>query len=89
MPDVATSSMTVNANSKHPKKIPKANKEYLGYCDDPNNKEILARMSDEENEYVHDFFPLMTRPLQANLVPLGKIFLLYFYFEIKLGKRKK
>ncbi|RNA35051.1 Transcription initiation factor TFIID subunit 3 [Brachionus plicatilis] len=34
--------------------------DYLGYCSDPNNKEILERQSDEENEYIYDHMPLMT-----------------------------
>jgi len=73
VPDVATNS-TNSASTKRTKKQVKANKDYLGYCDDPNNKELLARMSDEENEYVYEFFPLMTRPLQAPLVSSGNFF---------------
>ena len=34
--------------------------DHLGYCDDPNNKEILERQSDEENEFIYDYMPLMT-----------------------------
>ena len=74
----------VNTTSKRPKKTVKTNKELLGYCDDPNNKEIQARMSDEENEFVYDFFPLMTRPLQ---VPSGKY--IYFYFFYAKSHSKK
>jgi hypothetical protein len=76
----------VNTNSKRSKKTIKTNKELLGYCDDPNNKEIQARMSDEENEFVYDFFPLMTRPLQ---VPLGKYFYFFYLIQKKLSFRKK
>lgn len=36
-------------------------KEQLGYCDDPTNKELLDRSSEEEFEHVYDYFPLMTR----------------------------
>jgi len=86
VPDVATNS-TNSASTKRTKKQVKANKDYLGYCDDPNNKELLARMSDEENEYVYEFFPLMTRPLQAPLVSSGKFFF-YFKFCFKFLKSK-
>ncbi len=41
-------------------KIKKSYWDYLGYCDDQNNKEILDRQSDEENEHIYDYFPLMT-----------------------------
>lgn len=34
--------------------------DYLGYCCDANNKELLERLSDEENEYIYDYMPLMT-----------------------------
>ena len=53
------------ANKPSKKKLTKANKEYLGYCDDPTNKELLDRLSDEENEYVYDYFPLMTKQTQV------------------------
>lgn len=43
------------------KKIKKTRREYLGFCDDPDNKELLERQSDEEFEYVYDYMPLMTR----------------------------
>ena len=39
----------------------KSVKEHLGYCDDPTNKELLDRSSEEEFEHVYDYFPLMTR----------------------------
>lgn len=35
---------------------------HLGICNDPTNKEILDRQSDEENEYIYDYMPLMIRP---------------------------
>ena len=53
------------ANKPSKKKPTKANKEYLGYCDDPTNKELLDRLSDEENEYVYDYFPLMIKQTQV------------------------
>jgi hypothetical protein len=40
-------------------------REHLGYCDDPENKELAERESDEEFEYVDEYFPLMTRPSVA------------------------
>ncbi len=36
-------------------------KDHLGFCDDPENKEMLSRQSDEEFEFVDEHFPLMTR----------------------------
>ena len=64
----ATSSAT---NGKRSKRACKTNKEYLGFCDDPSNKELLERLSDEENEYVYDYFPLMVRPLPAGMLKLS------------------
>jgi hypothetical protein len=47
------------------KKNTKTNREFLGYCDDPENKELLERLSDEEFEHVYDYMPLMTREQPA------------------------
>lgn len=43
------------------KKPIKTYQDYLGYCNDPDNKELKERESDEEQEYIYDYFPLMTR----------------------------
>ncbi len=53
--------LPTTSKSKSKKHQAKTNKEYLGYCEDPENKEILDRQSDEEFEYVYDYLPLMTR----------------------------
>jgi hypothetical protein len=55
---------TASTNLRVKKKLTgsrKSHKERLGFCDDPDHKEILDRQSDEEFEYVHDYMPLMTR----------------------------
>ncbi len=58
---MVASSITINSRSLYNKtNIKKSYWDYLGYCDDQNNKEILDRQSDEENEYIYDYFPLMT-----------------------------
>ena len=44
----------------------KTYREYLAHCNDPDNKELKERESDEENEHIYDFFPLMTRPEPVN-----------------------
>ncbi|CAF0979030.1 unnamed protein product [Brachionus calyciflorus] len=38
----------------------KSYRDYLGYCDDATNKEIIERQSDEEYEFIYDYMPLMT-----------------------------
>ncbi len=56
-PTLPTSSKSKSAKKHHIK----SRREYLGYCDDPENKELVDRQSDEEFEYVYDYMPLMTR----------------------------
>lgn len=51
----------------NPKRPAKSSREALGYCDDPNNKELAGRESDESFEYVYDYFPLMTREQSAEV----------------------
>lgn len=63
--DLIPDTQTTATTSKRARKSTKTNKDYLGYCDDPTNKELLERLSDEENEYVYDYFPLMVRPLNS------------------------
>lgn len=45
----------------NPKKPPKSVRDHLGFCDDPENPELAERQSDEEFEYVDEYFPLMTK----------------------------
>ena len=50
---------SINLSKTH-RRHSKSHREYLGYCDDPDHKEMLERQSDEEYEYVYDYMPLMT-----------------------------
>ena len=63
--DLVLDTSAPTSSSSKQQRARKTTREYLGYCDDPSNKELLDRLSDEENEYVYDYFPLMVRPLQA------------------------
>lgn len=56
--DGGTSSSALGAQASSPQKTLR---QYLGYCNDPNNKELLDRQSDEEYEHVYDYMPLMTQ----------------------------
>lgn len=51
----------------NPRRPAKSSREALGYCDDPDNKELAGRESDESFEYVYDYFPLMTREKSAEI----------------------
>ncbi len=51
----------------------KTYREYLAHCDDPENKELKERESDEENEHVYDYFPLMIRPQPANITAINEL----------------
>ena len=48
-------------NRTNKKKPIKTYRDYLGYCDDPDNKEIKDRENEEDFEHIYDYFPLMTR----------------------------
>lgn len=60
-------SLTLTRSDK--KKSTKKYRDYLGYCDDPENKEFKDRESEEEYEYVYDYFPLMTRRTTSGSTP--------------------
>ena len=71
-PNKLTSRIEIRNN----KKINKTRREYLGYCDDPENRELIDRQSDEEFEYVYDYMPLMTR--EQPVIKIGNLKISFF-----------
>jgi histone H3/H4 len=52
----------------------------LKQCHDEGNSELLDRLSDEENEHIYDFYPLMSKYTPSSpLISKGYLFLTFFH----------